>query len=46
MTAEFVVYIDESGDEERWPRLFGQKFVIVKWSFADVGLSTAPLAAP
>jgi hypothetical protein len=26
-------------------RLFGQKFVFIKWGFADVGLSTAPFAA-
>ena len=29
----------------RWPGLFGQKFVFVKWGFADVGLSTAPFVA-
>lgn len=29
--------------EEKWPRLFGQKFIIVKWGFADVVLSTVPL---
>lgn len=31
---------------KRWPRLFGHEFDFVKWSLADVGLSTAPLAAP
>ena len=31
---------------ERWPRLVGHEFDFVKWGFADVGLSTASLAAP
>jgi hypothetical protein len=31
---------------ERRPRLVGHKFDFVKWGFADVGLSTVPLAAP
>ena len=30
---------------ERWPRLIGQRSEADKWSLADVGLSTAPLAA-
>lgn len=31
---------------ERWPRLVGHEFDFVKWGFADVGVSMAPLAAP
>ena len=31
---------------EKWPRLFGQNLLILKWCLADVGLSTARLAAP
>jgi hypothetical protein len=31
--------------DKRWPRFVGHEFDFVKWSFADVGLSTAPLAA-
>lgn len=31
---------------ERWPRLVEHEFDFVKWGFADVGLSTAPLTAP
>ena len=34
-----------STGDKRWPRLFGQKSDGVKWSLADVGLSTAPFAA-
>ena len=34
-----------SGDL-KWRRLFGQKFVFVKWCLAKIGLSTATLAAP
>jgi len=30
----------------KWRRLFGQKFVFVKWCLAKIGLSTATLAAP
>ena len=36
----------EEADKKRWLRLFGQKSDCLKWSLADVGLSTAPLAAP
>ena len=30
---------------QKWPRLFGQNLVFLKWCLANVGLSTVPLAA-
>lgn len=38
-------YVVSNSGEKRWPRLVGHEFDFVKWSLADVGLSTAPLAA-
>lgn len=33
-------------EEKRWPRLVGHEFDFVTWGFSDVGLPTAPIAAP
>lgn len=33
-------------NNQRWPRLVGHEFGFVKWGFAEVELSMAPLAAP
>jgi transposase len=42
----FTVERHVRGKWERWRRLIGQRFESDKWSLADEGLSTAPLAAP